>query len=256
MRGFLVIIGLTAMITVSGAALALAFDFPGARTAVEPVAEEVTNQDFADDPTATAPAEDSDSIATSTGSDSATAPPTVPDSTPTEESPEGEVVPIDLPNLQVDDPEFTMYSSGHSRVVEQYSESYSFDGDITISWRPGAYPPEYAEEVAEKTRRAVEEINEKLRTGFDGPVEILLADQLFNTDCVGCQGYTAADTYWVFLLDDGSLTEAEFDALLIHEVAHLVAAHKIYLPHNLFFAEGLATWIMTDTLVDAGYLSP
>lgn len=263
MRGFLVVIGLAAMITVGGAALALALDFPGAEKVVEPVADNVTDEVANDnnrEATSTSgsneeptPISESAPSATATGDSQ----PTTPISTPTgDEEPEDEVVPIELPDLQVDDPQFTLFSSGHARVNEQYSEFYTFEGDITVSWRPGAYPPEYAEDIAGKARDAVDEINEKLHTGYDGPVEILLADQLFNTDCVGCQGYTAADTHWVFLLDDGSLTEAEFDALLVHEVAHLVAAQKIYLPHNLFFAEGLATWIMTDTLTEAGYLSP
>lgn len=163
---------------------------------------------------------------------------------------------VQLPEVSVKDPELALHTTGVQRVEQQYSEVYEFDDNITVRWRPGAYSPEYAEVVAQKTRNAVAETNEKLGMSYDGPVIVLLADQLFDEACLGCQGYTAADQHWVFILDDGGLAEDEFDALLVHEVTHLIAAQKIFLPHDLFFAEGLAMWVMTDDLADAGYISP
>ncbi len=157
--------------------------------------------------------------------------------------------------VQVNNPEFTNFTDGVERVPEQYSEQYVI-GDITVAWRPGAFPASMAEQVAEKTRAAIDEANGKLGTKWQGPVEIYLADQLYTPECLGCMGFTAADLNRIFILQDGSVAEDEFDSLLVHEVTHLIAAHVIYEPLVLFFAEGLATWVMTDDLVEAGYLSP
>lgn len=248
MRGFLAIVGLAAVLTLAGGAAAIITGFPN-REVADDLAGELP---MVEQPTATAAAEPNQPSVDPTGPESAPTPTPEIQPTPTTDA----VAEVALPEVNVEDPELTLHTTGVDRVEEQYSEVYTFEDNITIRWRPGAYPPEYAEGVAQKTREALAESNQKLGTSYDGPVIVLLADQLFDEDCLGCQGYTAADQYWVFILDDGGLAEDEFDALLVHEITHLIAAHKIFLPHDLFFAEGLAMWVMTDDLVDAGYISP
>jgi hypothetical protein len=77
-------------------------------------------------------------------------------------------------------------------------------------------------------------------------------------DCHGCQGYAFSDFRQVFILQDGSMADDEFQALLTHEIGHVVAGDNIALPHvaTLFMAEGLATYLMTPALVEQGYIEP
>ena len=160
-----------------------------------------------------------------------------------------------LPAVDVSKPEYANFTENITRVREQYSETYTY-GTITVGWRPGSFPPERAAEVADMTARLLGDANAQLGTDFYPELEIFLADQLYTPECHGCQGFAAADLFQIFLLQDGSLAEDELEALLIHEIVHVIAAHEISLPHNLFFAEGLATWVMTGHLTQSGYLSP
>jgi hypothetical protein len=161
----------------------------------------------------------------------------------------------DLPVVDVSKPEYANFTENITRVREHYSETYTY-GTVTVGWRPGAFPPERAAEVADMTARLLGEANARLQTDFYPELEIFLADQLYTPECHGCQGFAAADLFQIFLLQDGSLADDELEALLIHEIVHVIAAHAISLPHSLFFAEGLATWVMADKLTEAGYLSP
>lgn len=224
MRGFLSIIGLAALLIIGGGFFAVLTGFP---------ASSVSNQTSAPLPTAVEDHQLVDPPVTS------------------EPVAQGE-----LPEIDVQAPRMELVTTGLERIEEQYSEVHTFDDGITVRWRPGAYPAERAEEVARLTREAFVKANENLQTDYHGPVEILLADQLFIEDCMGCQGFTAADQNRIFMLDDGSVVDDEWEALLVHEVTHLIAAKEIFLPLDLFFAEGLATWSMSDDLVANGYLSP
>lgn len=162
---------------------------------------------------------------------------------------------FDLPAVDVDKPEYVNITNNITRVREHYSETYTH-GKFTVGWRPGAFPPERAAEVAARAEVLIAEANAKMQTNFYPDLEIFLADQLYTEECHGCQGFAAADLFQIFLLEDGSVAPDEFDALLIHEITHVLAAHTISLPHSLFFAEGLATWVMSDHLVQSGYISP
>lgn len=202
-------------------------------------------------------------VETTTGSNGADIPPTPTPETeaanvsePTEE-PVQEVVDErpELPPIEVGQPALTYPLNELGNIDKWFPETYNFD-NITIAWAPGAFPPEHADVIAQKARDALAEANQKLGTDFNGPVDIYLADQLFTDDCLGCQGFTAADLYMIFMLQDGSITEAQFDALLVHEIAHLIAAHYIALPHELFYAEGLATWVMAEDITNTGGVSP
>jgi hypothetical protein len=160
-----------------------------------------------------------------------------------------------LPDVRVQKPEYTNYTENLTRVREHYAERHTYN-TITVAWRPGAFPPEKAAYVADTAARLLGETNARINTNFYPEMEIFLADQLYAPECLGCQGFAAADLFQIFILQDGSLADDEFEALLLHEIVHVIAAHEISLPHSLFFAEGLATWAMTDYLVASGYISP
>jgi hypothetical protein len=163
--------------------------------------------------------------------------------------------PAYLPDVRVQKPEYTNYTENLTRVREHYAERHTYN-TITVAWRPGAFPPENAAYVADTAARLLGEANARIQTNFYPEMEIFLADQLYAPECLGCQGFAAADLFQIFILQDGSLAADEFEALLLHEIVHVIAAHEISLPHSLFFAEGLATWAMTDYLVASGYISP
>lgn len=222
MRGFLAIIGTVATLVVIGGILAIVTGFPASdsKSPVSPTATQLTEA-----PTAT------EALAPTPGAEP-------------------------LPEISVKAPRMELGTTPQEHIDEQYSEVHTFDDGITVRWRPGAYPAEHADEVAQMTREARVEVNQRLNANYDGPVEVLLADQLFTDTCMGCQGFTAADENRIFMLDDGSVSKAEWRPLLVHEMTHLVAAKKIFLPLDLFFAEGLATWSMTDDLEAAGILTP
>jgi hypothetical protein len=159
------------------------------------------------------------------------------------------------PVINVKKPEFTNYTENLTRVREHYAERHVYN-TITVAWRPGAFPPEEAARVADTAARLLGEANARIGTNFYPELEIFLADQLYAPECMGCQGFAAADLFQIFILHDGSVADDEFEALLLHEIVHVIAAHEISLPFSLFFAEGLATWAMSDHLVASGYLSP
>jgi hypothetical protein len=143
-------------------------------------------------------------------------------------------------------------------VENYYSEWYQFE-NFVISWRQGAFPAERADEVAAQARKGLDDVNQRLGTNDNGRIEILLADQMYlKDDCHGCQGYAFSDRRQVFILQDGSMAVDEFQALLTHEIGHVIAGNHIALPHvaTLFLAEGLATWLMTPDLVAQGYIEP
>jgi hypothetical protein len=140
-------------------------------------------------------------------------------------------------------------------VRDYYSETYTYD-IFTVRWRPGAFPPARAAEVAQAARQALDHDNQLLGTDNNEPLEIILSDTLFDEGCLGCQGFAAADLRQVFILQDGSVAPDEFLFLLTHEIGHVLAYDYIADPNSLFFAEGFASWAMQDAMVDAGYLPP
>jgi hypothetical protein len=174
----------------------------------------------------------------------------------------------EVSNVPVGEPQPTVLPAHHpvrgapingiQAVEDYYSEWYQFDNFI-VAWRPGAFPPERAEQVAAQARIALDHVNRQLGTNDYGRIEILLADEMYlEKDCVGCQGYAFSDFRQVFILQDGSMADDEFQALLTHEIGHVIAGDHIALPHvaTLFLAEGLATWLMTPDLVAQGYIEP
>lgn len=163
------------------------------------------------------------------------------------------VTPIgELPAVQP--PRTVSLTEGLARVRDYYSEAHEV-GNFTVRWRPGAFPVERAAVVAEMAAESHAYVIAQLGFPDDNePMEIFLADQLFAQECWGCQGFAAADLRQVFILQDGSVAEDEFKALLTHEIGHVVSLH-IGLPEKLFFAEGAAVWLMERDIVNGGYIS-
>lgn len=175
--------------------------------------------------------------------------------TPAGETSAGQTLPPLLPARQ---PVRGAPINGAQAVDDYYSEAYRFD-NFVIAWRPGAFPAERAGQVAAQARTALDDVNQRLGLNDTGEIQILLADQMYlEKDCRGCQGYAFSDFRQVFILQDGSMADDEFQALLTHEIGHVVAGSNIALPHiaTLFKAEGLATWLMTPPLVEQGYIEP
>lgn len=158
-------------------------------------------------------------------------------------------------DVSVKQPSMELATFPLASVEATYTESHQF-GSITVRFRPGAYSEAYAAEIALLTEESIAEANAKLQQQWSGDLTIFLADQLFAEDCLGCQGFTESDFRWIFMLDDGSVVPDEFEALLVHEVTHLISGNTIHLPFDIFYVEGLATWVMTDDLIKHGYLSP
>ena len=243
-------IGSLAFLVVIGGGLAIATDFPGGEDAAGDILDPIPT-----DGTASSTATEANAPGQATNppealaSSSETAAPTLPASqpTPTRSNP--------LADVQVEDPSLTLPTFPLASVEATYTESYQFDS-ITVRFRPGAYSAEYAATVAQQTIDALAEANQKLQSDWSGDMTVFLADQLFAEDCLGCQGFTESDFRWIFMLDDGSVADDEFEALLVHESAHLIAGNTIHLPFETFYVEGLATWVMTDDIVNGGYLSP
>lgn len=253
------------LVVVAGATLALrggVFDDDPDTAAVNPPVTITATSTPSDGPGSTSDSGEARAETSTTPSDAVvppTASPTVNsgDASEPANEPVQEVVDErpELPPIEVGHPAFTYPLDELGNIDKWFPETYGFD-NISVAWAPGAFPPERAEMIAQKTRDALAEANQKLGTDFSGPIEIYLADQLFAGDCLGCQGFTAADLDMIFILQDGSITDEQFDALLVHEMTHLIAAHHIALPHELFYAEGLAMWVMSDDITNAGGVSP
>jgi len=204
---------------------------------------------------ATASATNEPAGATTTGAASFSTPTlAVPVETPAV-PPTSPVETVTLPPVPiVNQPALTLPINGLAYVRSIYSDAYEV-GNFTVRWRPGAFPPEKATEVAEVATRSLATVNQKLGTNDTGQFEIFLADELFNEECVGCQGFAASDLRQVFILQDGSVSREELPALLTHEFGHVLAGNYIALPENLFFAEGLAVWLSDDDIAANGFIS-
>lgn len=229
MRGLITIVALVGMLTIAGGAFSV-------------ISELRDNDGDSPRPTATGQA-----LAGPTATSNAGPTPTT-DAEPV-------VDPPPISAVQVGQPELVYHTSGGARIDAEYDECHSYEF-VQVCWPAGAFPVERAAEVAQSAFVAFDVANGVLNTNDYDPVTIYLAPQLFSDDCLGCQGFAAADLRKIFLLQDGSLAGDEFQALLVHEVTHVIAAAKIYLPLELFHAEGLATHVMSDDMVAAGYLSP
>ena len=268
------LLGAIGLLTVLGGALAIATDFPGGgestKTATVERAESPTSPESSagtaqdgeateDGDGSTTGTESPSGPATSTGQEEATGSGDVP-STPTENSSTDQsaatpTAPLFTADINVKQPVMELPTQPLMSVEATYTERHQF-GKITIAFRPGAYTVDYAAEVAAMAEEARVEANSKIGTNWDEDFTVFLADQLFAEDCIGCQGFTESDFRWIFMLDDGSLVRDEFEALLVHEMTHLIAGNEIHLPLETIYVEGLATWVMTEDLVKAGYVSP
>lgn len=234
-RGLITIVVLLGVLTIAGGAFSVISELrDGGRRTPEPTA---TSQAF------TAPT-----------ASSAAAPAGTPEPTATSED-ELVVDPLPTSTVQVGQPALVYHTSGGARIDAEYDECRAFEF-VQVCWPGGAFPAERAAEVAQAAFVAFDVANGIMNTNDFDPVTIYLAPQLFADDCLGCQGFAAADLRKIFLLQDGSLAGDEFQALLVHEVTHVIAAAKLYLPLELFHAEGLATHVMSDDMVASGYLSP
>lgn len=162
--------------------------------------------------------------------------------------------PGDIVLPQTKQPAFELPTNGLAHVREVYAEAHTV-GLFTVRWRPGAFPPEKANEIATQAERSLATVNQLLGTSYAEPMEIFLADQLFNEECWGCQGFAAADLWQVFILQDGSVGPEELPSLLTHEIGHVIAAHAVALPESLFFAEGLAVWLSDGDIQAQGFVS-
>lgn len=277
MRFFGVLLGTIGLLTVLGGALAIATGFPGGKTSTTATVVEVPlgptptgEVADADEPPATEPTDDGSTSSDETPADQPTdtspeaptgdggiPPSPTPEATAdtsgsTQETP---TPPLFTADINVQAPRMELPTQPLMSVEATYTEQHQF-GKITVAYRPGAYTAEYAAEVAAMAEEARVEANSKIGTNWDHDFTVFLVDQLFAEDCVGCQGFTESDFRWIFMLDDGSLVRDEFEALLVHEMTHLIAGNEIHLPLEIIYVEGLATWVMTEDLVNAGYVSP
>jgi hypothetical protein len=238
-------LGALALLTITGGVLAIATDFPaggrgpGSLPSVEPTSASVASSAPTAFPTP--------SGSSGTAADSAT----LVESQVTPEGNGGFVA----PDIQLKQPHLELPTGPLFMVEGTYTEGHTF-GNVDVRFRPGAFSPEHAAEIAQLTVEALAEANQKLGTNWNEQVTILLAEQLFAEDCLGCQGFTESDFRWIFLLDDGSVVTDELEALLVHEVTHLIAGNEIHLPLEIFYVEGLAMWVMSEDIVNADYISP
>lgn len=237
-------LGALALLTITGGVLAIAMDFPSGDRPSRTTSTATPTSLAMASPQATA-------SPTSAGTSNPADNPTVPT---TEVTPAagGQFV---EPEITLKQPQLEVPTGPLFMVEGTYTETHTF-GNVHVRFRPGAYTPEHAADVAQMTVKALAEANQKLGTNWNDQLTVFLADQLFAEDCLGCQGFTESDFRWIFMLDDGSVVADEFEALLVHEMTHLIAGNEIHLPLDIFYVEGLATWVMTDDTVNAGYVSP
>lgn len=237
-----------ALLVIAGGAIAISMNAPHSR---EPLSGSL----------ATPTIFESDPLVTDTIDDSA---PTLPDggtgAEPTTDGSNPDPAPEATPTAVVTDvsvgaPSLELPTFPLASVQATFTETHEF-GQVTVRFRPGAYSPEHAASIADMTNAALAEANAKLQTHWSEDLTVFLADQLFAEDCLGCQGFTESDFRWIFMLDDGSVLPDEFEALLVHEVTHLIAGNEIHLPFDTFYVEGLAMWVMTDDLESYGYVPP
>ncbi|CAN5671127.1 hypothetical protein BH23CHL2_BH23CHL2_16800 [soil metagenome] len=245
-------LGSVALLTIVGGAIALAMGFPGGNES--PAEAEIALTEPSQSPTAQSSSGTESSATTATISGTVGNPSTMMPSDEPADDPLPTATAV-VTDVDVDDPVLEVPTFPLASVRATFTEAHQF-GQITVSFRPGMYTVEYAAEIAAKTEAALDEANAKLQTNWSDDLTVFLADQLFAEDCVGCQGFTESDFRWIFMLDDGSVMPDEFEALLVHEVAHLIAGNEIHLPFDIFYVEGLAMWVMTDDLVRHGYVSP
>lgn len=126
---------------------------------------------------------------------------------------------------------------------------------FTLYYQPGTYTEAHLDETLAMVEEALALAEGSLGAMMEERFEVLVAGTLYARPNAHLRGLSAGDINQVYVLHDGTGTEADNAYFFAHELAHLVAAHVIGNPEeSIMLSEGLATWAAMPALEAGGYL--
>lgn len=181
----------------------------------------------------------------------ATVPPTVPPAPTTApvEASVREAVPVDR-----------AYAGGWERssITGNLTTNYprfTRHARFTLYYQPDTYTAAHVEETVTLVEESLAAVEARLGATMPERFEMLVAGTLYARPNAHLRGLAASDVNQVYVLHDGTGTDADNAYFFAHELAHLVAAHA-YGSHgdSLLMSEGVATWAAMPALEAGGYL--
>lgn len=126
---------------------------------------------------------------------------------------------------------------------------------FTLYYQPDTYTALHVEETVALVEGALAAVEERLGVTMSEPFEVLVAGTLYERPNAHLRGLAASDVNQVYVLHDGTGTEADNAYFFAHELGHLVAAHEYGSHHDsILLSEGVATWAAMPALEAGGYL--
>ncbi|MEZ4514333.1 MAG: hypothetical protein R3C62_20855 [Chloroflexota bacterium] len=127
-------------------------------------------------------------------------------------------------------------------------------GSLVIHYQPGTYPADHLGELTAVLPPIITDLETALGGGIGHPIDLYLAGTLF-ADNPALQGLTQSYEFQTAVLVNGAFHPGERDYILAHELAHIIATHRLGPASSPLLHEGLAVYLPQAHLVQtAGYL--
>lgn len=139
-------------------------------------------------------------------------------------------------------------------LAENYPRFYRRP-HFTLYYQPGTYTEAHLDETLALVEESLALVEASLGATMEERFEVLVAGTLYARPNAHLRGLSAGDINQVYVLHDGTGTDADNAYFFAHELAHLVAAHVYGNPEeSIMLSEGLATWAAMPALEAGGYL--
>ena len=125
---------------------------------------------------------------------------------------------------------------------------------FTLHYQPRTYADQHLDETITLVQTALDEIERTLNVHLDGRFDVYVAGTLFAAPNANLHGLSQSADRRVFILHDGSGTDADNLYFFIHEITHLVAWNTWGVPSSTMLSEGVATYSGKRILEGGGYL--
>lgn len=123
-----------------------------------------------------------------------------------------------------------------------------------LYYQPGTYTDEHIDETLALVNEAVKHVEATLSVTMPERFEVLVAGTLYERPNAHLRGLSISNVKQVYVLHDGTGTEADNAYFFAHELTHMIAYNTIGSPvEAVMLSEGLATWAAYPLLEAGGY---
>lgn len=138
------------------------------------------------------------------------------------------------------------------------TQSYTLtraEANFVIHYQPDSFTAQHIDEIALFIDTSQAHINSALGVNFNEPFDIYLAGSLFEPPDQDLRGRAFSAQYTVFVLYDGSATQAERQYILTHELTHMIAWNTYGRPRSAMLSEGAAVYTGEEFLLEEPFIA-